>query len=413
VLTFPLRGFSIFTLGGANIRVSDLVLVLITAAFLGLLLLERRRIFLSRIFILLGAWVLLNGLSILWSSNVDLAILRAVSLLRELLVFYLLSDWLLADFEARGKLLSRVMYVTAVMLIIGIVVGIWRGGLSALSNLAATQDLLTTNNALLTAFRTRSTASDIFLSGSDAWLMTCLAVIIGFKGLTVKSTPQGELGYYSLILAILAGIVIYFRRTTIIGLAIYFAIILFGQIWLNRPRARTGSRYILPLLILGLGLYLSGFGKVVVERFASVTILAEQSIMIRLNFFKVAVDNFMNSPILGIGSGNALGYQEIVHNLFLQVAAETGIIGLVLFLSAFIVALRYLWRLQALFRQRNQIAYYSLVVSILAAIVSYLVVSLASNDFETPDPWMLLAITSVMWVWYGGNQKMKIKEVSD
>jgi O-antigen ligase len=243
--------------------------------------------------------------------------------------------------------------------------------------------------------------------------MTCLAVIIGFKGLTVKSTPQGELGYYSLILAILAGIVIYFRRTTIIGLAIYFAIILFGQIWLNRPRARTGSRYILPLLILGLGLYLSGFGKVVVERFASVTILAEQSIMIRLNFFKVAVDNFMNSPILGIGSGNALGYQEIVHNLFLQVAAETGIIGLVLFLSAFIVALRYLWRLQALFRQRNQIAYYSLVVSILAAIVSYLVVSLASNDFETPDPWMLLAITSVMWVWYGGNQKMKIKEVSD
>jgi O-antigen ligase len=150
-------------------------------------------------------------------------------------------------------------------------------------------------------------------------------------------------------------------------------------------------------MVIAIGVYLTGFAQAIMSRFSSDALSSEQSIMFRKEFYQIAFDNFRTSPFLGVGTGNALGLKEIVHNLPLQVATETGLIGLILFAVVFLIAFYYLWKLFVLFKRNNQIAYSLLTISLCAALVACLIQSLAASDFETPDTWIQLAITSALW----------------
>lgn len=76
----------------------------------------------------------------------------------------------------------------------------------------------------------------------------------------------------------------------------------------------------------------------------------------RAEVYRVAVDQFANSPVFGVGTGeggvlttvinplepqSTLTYRLHIHNMFLAVAVEQGLVGLVLFTLLYLTAARY------------------------------------------------------------------------
>jgi len=82
------------------------------------------------------------------------------------------------------------------------------------------------------------------------------------------------------------------------------------------------------------------------ERFSSVAPSSDQSVSQRFTFYKIALEDIKNYPLTGIGIGNwkllsiqraneALGgymVPYVVHNDFLEIAAESGILSLLSYL---------------------------------------------------------------------------------
>jgi O-antigen ligase len=77
----------------------------------------------------------------------------------------------------------------------------------------------------------------------------------------------------------------------------------------------------------------------------------DSSMVLRYKYWGSALEAFKSSPIWGIGVGNFIDYSQtlgvgrvdVVHNSYLDVLAENGIVGLMLFLAWQIIALRRFW----------------------------------------------------------------------
>ena len=148
----------------------------------------------------------------------------------------------------------------------------------------------------------------------------------------------------------LLAILLLFSRAAIIALIIVF-ISLMLLVVINRSRL-----YVTNFLLICLASSFSFFSydfinekntsDLIVERFSTVTNPgADESVNERLNFYKIAINDIKTYPVLGVGIGNwkltsiqrankfLAGYRVPfrVHNDFLEVAAEIGIIGGLLF----------------------------------------------------------------------------------
>ena len=148
----------------------------------------------------------------------------------------------------------------------------------------------------------------------------------------------------------LLAILLLFSRAAIIALIIVF-ISLMLLVVINRSRL-----YVTNFLLICLASSFSFFSydfinekntsDLIVERFSTVTNPgADESVNERLNFYKIAINDIKTYPVLGVGIGNWKltsiqrankfldGYRVPfrVHNDFLEVAAEIGIIGGLLF----------------------------------------------------------------------------------
>lgn len=72
-----------------------------------------------------------------------------------------------------------------------------------------------------------------------------------------------------------------------------------------------------------------------------------RSIKVRINMIGSQYNEFADNPIVGFGFGNSAALFSYVHNMFLEVLFETGIIGLILFMGIIYLASRkilYIWR---------------------------------------------------------------------
>jgi len=57
------------------------------------------------------------------------------------------------------------------------------------------------------------------------------------------------------------------------------------------------------------------------------------SVYQRVTMWEMAINDFKENPILGVGMGNSVGGGGFPHNIILEVSAELGILGLFIFLS--------------------------------------------------------------------------------
>ena len=148
----------------------------------------------------------------------------------------------------------------------------------------------------------------------------------------------------------LLAILLLFSRAAIIALIIVF-ISLMLLIVINRSKLYV-TNFLLILLASSFSFFSYDFinekntSDLIVDRFSTVTNPgADESVNERLNFYKIAINDITTYPVLGVGIGNwkltsiqrankfLAGYRVPfrVHNDFLEVAAEIGIIGGLLF----------------------------------------------------------------------------------
>ena len=115
----------------------------------------------------------------------------------------------------------------------------------------------------------------------------------------------------------------------------------------------VGSSFLLSTITLGT--QSEGFA---VNRIQTID-LKETSTNTRLRYYQYGIEQTINNPLIGVGLGNwkivsierdkenIISYivPYTMHNDFLEVAAELGIIGLLIFLSIFYFGLRNSWEI--------------------------------------------------------------------
>lgn len=148
----------------------------------------------------------------------------------------------------------------------------------------------------------------------------------------------------------LLAILLLFSRAAIIALIIVF-ISLMLLVVINRSKLYV-TNFLLVLLASSFSFFSydlineKNTSDLIVDRFSTVTNPgADESVNERLNFYKIAINDITTYPVLGVGIGNwkltsiqrankfLAGYRVPfrVHNDFLEIAAEIGIIGGLLF----------------------------------------------------------------------------------
>jgi O-antigen ligase len=124
-------------------------------------------------------------------------------------------------------------------------------------------------------------------------------------------------------------------------------------------RIGRGLRSVLLLLVVAGGFLANrGTTTVLLERANSAVGLSESSSLWRLNSMEVGVEEFLRSPLLGIGGGqfgfhqatgqlydeSQMGAAETAESTLVHIAAETGIVGLAGFAVLIITLTRALWK---------------------------------------------------------------------
>lgn len=131
----------------------------------------------------------------------------------------------------------------------------------------------------------------------------------------------------------------------------------------------------------------------------------DESIQQRLRILKGGFNMFLEHPIFGVGLGNFLTQSlhytntllpRLAHNTFLEIAAEMGILGILVFTLIIIITLRDMGDLEKFYLYKDDSEFLELIKS---ARISFLIFLLGSM-FLTAGPlitfWMFVTLTVVM-----------------
>lgn len=115
----------------------------------------------------------------------------------------------------------------------------------------------------------------------------------------------------------------------------------------------------------------------------------------RLAIWRVCADLFTEHPIIGMGAGTENIHQEILqriginrshaHNLFLEIATEGGIIGVVLVIAIIVIFAKNLFKL---FHLKNN-AYRPYAVLYTSSIIGFITMSLYEHTLQSPKEMMV------------------------
>jgi len=174
------------------------------------------------------------------------------------------------------------------------------------------------------------------------------------------------------------------------------AIIALAIAWFVHIKLWHEKQIILPTMIIGLiGLILSPWMlEIIIERFTS----AEGLLSARFDQYPVAWNIWMDHFLFGYGVGNYMealkiynikGVLELpVHNVFMWIAAESGIFGVVLYYWIAISAIKRSWRIARLRSHPHR----RLALAVCCGLIAYLLDGLTDPLYREP------VIYSMFWV---------------
>jgi len=232
-------------------------------------------------------------------------------------------------------------------------------------------------------------------------LLVCVSYLIIFFLCTLLSGARGSTLSFVVILIVM---LVYFWRKRMLKIKIRFQhiFILILAIALSITiLIKAGDKFSPTILlrrsakILNLINYARGLATPTNEN---------ESVDIRTVLIEKQYNDFTNSPIFGIGFGNGYDGYMFVHNIFLEILFETGIIGLLLFIGIIYkcgVGILRIWK-----RSNRITNSQDNVLAVIVFIWLYFITSgLFNAAFDSPQ----------LWFWTGAlltnsseNQKLKL-----
>ena len=256
--------------------------------------------------------------------------------------------------------------------------------------------------------------------------------------------PIGETNRYAQVLLVLLPLAVYAarveRRTELRFAAVGAAILILSGVVLTLSRGASVSLALLTLAMLAvrfvrvrhilvLGAVLAGFVLTVapsyLDRLESLQGVAgatsadrsaaDNAIRGRATENLAALNVFADHPILGVGPGqffneysqtyaNALDIRFLdtrrrAHNLYLELAADTGLLGLFAFLAIVITTMVQLWRLSRVWAAAWRPEYADLARALALSLVAYLATGIFLQLTFQRYFWFLIAIANAcIWV---------------
>jgi putative inorganic carbon (hco3(-)) transporter len=343
------------------------------------------------------------SLSAVWATAPERAMTAAVDLAKNLLIFWVLVE-----------LVSSLSALTACCIALVLVAG-------ALGSLGLYQYMTAT-----------------FASDYGGFAQATVREIVNGVHMYRLAGPIGDPNFYALILLVTVPIGLTLLRTPLhpfVRLAVAVSIVTTGATvlltysrggvlvlalgcLLSLIRFRGHMPWLVPV-VLALPIAIALVPGSVLERMGTVLRpfqdtgevgqVVDTSVELRLGAQRVAVEMFLDHPFGGVGSGNyPLLYQDYsqrlgvtavasefpAHNLYLEVAAETGSLGLLAFLPAVIGPLIALERIRrgADRGLRPTRASIELTVGIEIALACYLLASLMLQGSYSRYLWLLVAL---------------------
>lgn len=224
-----------------------------------------------------------------------------------------------------------------------------------------------------------------------------------------------------LVLIFAFAVVISYSRAALVGL---LSIPLTLAIW----RYRFNPRFWIAISIIGLLLFGLMPRSVWEDRILYTFRYGEDAAGVdtRLNLWAAGMLIFREYPLLGVGLGNSIyimatyraladigesGYGSYVHNAFLDIAVSEGIIGLLAYLSIWIMTFIRLVKTKRIASkiQNAALEHFSLVM--IASLMALAVVSMFGSAWDSKTFWSLVGISAV--IFYYAQQKQEIPSISD
>lgn len=246
-------------------------------------------------------------------------------------------------------------------------------------------------------------------------------LIIGF----LKTQKKLKYGYLLIALLILLLLISLLARAFMVGfLASSFTAFV---LWIvSREKGKTTFNWkpfaiALPIILLFvIGIFSLRGGVQMLNRYNVFNFKESRNAQERLALWTNTIELIKNKPVLGYGAGNwdvffpSTGIQNIrrmsigsktvsrPHNDYLWIAAETGIIGLALYLSVLVAV--YFISLKALWAFKNNVTNKKILITLISFFTGYLVIAFFDFPKERIELNFLVAILIAWIVFYSSKQ---------
>lgn len=245
------------------------------------------------------------------------------------------------------------------------------------------------------------------LNGDPNDLAFILATTIPLTSWLLRTKGAARLAVVAMLVVTCLGVLLSLSRGALLALSV-------AGVW----HAATNRRHI-PVLLFGVvvtgAVALLASGTVAPRVQAGLELkghVAQRNVETRLDAWRAAVELTAERPVDGVGPGNfGLHYLEatgrppgtealgVVHNAYLDVAAELGVTGLVLFVSYLAIAF---CRAGIVIRRNTELR--GLAAAVRTAMVVALVAAITLSEQYYPPFWVLGALATVLWLDHDDGQ---------
>ena len=112
----------------------------------------------------------------------------------------------------------------------------------------------------------------------------------------------------------------------------------------------------------------------------------------RADNFQTSARHFINQPGSLARADKVVDQPSVVHNSWLEIAAETGIVGITLMATIILFSLRSLLRAAGLFRQLGERRMQGVALCVATALIGYVAALTFISDEYSKGLWVLLGL---------------------
>jgi len=206
------------------------------------------------------------------------------------------------------------------------------------------------------------------------------------------------------VLAALSGVIVFFTVPLTLSRGGFLALITILILLVAKIRKKKLAVLVF-LLVVGLALII--LPPTVWERAGTVGLSSmEASARMRMQLLKGGLGMFSDHPFLGVGIGNFIVHSfrysglvppQYAHNMFLHVAAETGILGLFFFIALLYLSWRILRRVQKSSLYDRESFCFQVSQGLEISLLSFCVAAFFLSQHFNKMLWMIIGLTACIY----------------